>query len=55
MGAPVAARHCAFCKKPGGSPFAASVLLHYGGEPGNGYAHADCLNKAKRKAAHRKG
>lgn len=45
-----AGRHCAFCRRAGGSPFANKILEHFGGEPGNGYAHVNCFTKAKRKA-----
>lgn len=43
-------RHCAFCRRAGGAPFVITVLEHFGGEPGNGYAHANCFVKAKRRS-----
>src|SRR5688500_13446336 len=42
-------RYCAICHKPGPGCFAftESAIVARGGEPGNGYAHVKCFQRAR--------
>lgn len=46
-------RRCAFCKQIGGTGFVQRIVEELGGEPGNRYAHSDCMSNAQRR--HKKG